>query len=156
MVSFILWPAALSRSLPFPPAAMAVRELTVFAPLALLYSLPARRKPKKRRGEDIRDPEHVEKVVIPVAKKPITKSYVAQTILGSASAFAAIAFVLLPDLAASAVFGLGDIAHMTRPMVTLVGALLGFKATLFLVLRELSYSYSSTKTGEPVTNVTNE
>ena len=118
--------------------------------------MPARRKPKKRRGEDIRDPEHVEKVVIPVAKKPITKSYVAQTILGSASAFAATAFVLLPDLAASAVFGLGDIAHMTRPMVTLVGALLGFKATLFLVLRELSYSYSSTKTGEPVTNVTNE
>ena len=47
-------------------------------------------------------------------------------------------------------------AALLAPMVTLVGALLGFKATLFLVLRELSYSYSSTKTGEPVTNVTNE
>merc|ERR1712078_533378 len=105
-------------------------------------------KPKKRRGEDKSDPEHVEKVVIPVAKKPITKSYIVQTVLGALAGVTGLAFLVLPELVASEVFGLGDISFMTRPMGLMIGALLGFKATLFLVLRELSYSYSSTKIGE--------
>lgn len=48
LVSFILWPAALSRSLPFPPAAMAVRELTVFAPL--LFARPQEAEEEKGGG----------------------------------------------------------------------------------------------------------
>merc|ERR1712216_574178 len=93
-------------------------------------------KPKKRE----KDSEGAEeKVAIPVAKKPLTKSRIAQTILSILLCAGALGMYTLPQAAASALFG--------RGLVQAIGALLGFQATLFLVLKELSPRWTSSRTG---------
>ena len=109
-----------------------------------LFFTPVTCRKLKKRGES---PEDKEKVVIPVAKKPITKSYVVQTCLSFLlCACAALSFVA-PETVASNVFGLRDIAFMLKSTMQLNGGLLTYMATLFFVLRELSYSYASAKAG---------
>ncbi len=101
-------------------------------------------KPKKKRGEEERPKDEV---IIPVAKKPITKSYVAQTALSLCLFVAAAFFFVFPERAAVGVFGLGSAASLARPVTQLVGALLVFVATLMRVLRDLSFSYVSARVG---------
>mmetsp|Transcript_3344 Transcript_3344/g.8264 ORF Transcript_3344/g.8264 Transcript_3344/m.8264 type:complete len:239 (-) Transcript_3344:112-828(-) len=100
-------------------------------------------KPKKR-GEEGRAKDEVN---IPVAKKPITKSYMAQTALSLCLCAVAGAFFLFPETMAAGVFGLESAAFLARPVTQLAGALLVFVATLFFVLRELSFSYVSARVG---------
>jgi len=99
-------------------------------------------KPKKRESE-----KKDEKVVIPKAKKPITKSYIAQSALTYVLCACAALFYLLPEMVAAQVFGIGDIAFMTKGLAQFSGALLAMQATLFFVLRELPFSYSASQSG---------
>jgi len=100
-------------------------------------------KPKKREGDETSK----EKVVIPKAKKPITKSYISQTALSLCLCFVAAVFYLMPETVASQVFGMSDVSFLARALAQYCGSLLGLMATLFFVLRELPFSYASTKSG---------
>jgi hypothetical protein len=100
-------------------------------------------KPKKREGDETSK----EKVVIPKAKKPITKSYISQTALSLCLCFVAAGFYLMPETVASQVFGMSDLSFLAKGLAQYCGSLLGLMATLFFVLRELPFSYASTKSG---------
>ena len=83
-----------------------------------------------------------------MAKKPLTKSRIAQTILSILLCVGALGMYTLPQAAASALFGLGLAGGLsTQSLVQAIGALLGFQATLFLVLKELSPRWTSSRIG---------